>query len=301
MSPTPGAPGTVRHPDVSEISDLAEGLLSPTRSAEVRSHLTDCVLCADVRTSLEEIRSLLGTLPGPARMPSDIAGRIDAALAAEALLDATSPRTDEGATGTAPAPAPARHVSRETSAPVRPAGRPRAATGPGRKRRQAVLAGLTAAAALSLGVFLLQLPWGQEQQSGSKDAAASVLTSPSDSAAFSEGGLEAQVRELLGPPAQTRKSTPDSQNGLSATESGPSETERQGSGIPGCVQQGTGRTEAPLASERGTYKGVNVYLVVLPHPGDPTRVDAYLVDSACENAPAAAAGKLVLTRTYNRL
>ncbi|MFE2324050.1 hypothetical protein ACFXD5_09055 [Streptomyces sp. NPDC059385] len=89
MSPTADTTGTIRHPDVSEISDLTEGLLSPARTAEIRSHLGDCSLCADVRASLDEIRSLLGTLPGPARMPADIAGRIDAALAAEALLDAT--------------------------------------------------------------------------------------------------------------------------------------------------------------------------------------------------------------------
>ncbi|WP_030753853.1 hypothetical protein [Streptomyces griseus] len=92
---------TAQHPDVSEISDLTEGLLSPGRSAAIRRHLDGCALCADVRSSLEEIRGLLGTLPGPPRMPAEIAGRIDAALAAEALLDATVPD-------------PARTVSRET-------------------------------------------------------------------------------------------------------------------------------------------------------------------------------------------
>ncbi|CAM5719671.1 hypothetical protein SANTM175S_06579 [Streptomyces antimycoticus] len=80
---------TDEHPEVAEISALTEGLLSPSRAVDVRTHLASCVLCADVSTSLEEIRSLLGTLPGPVRMPADIAGRIDAALAAEALLDAT--------------------------------------------------------------------------------------------------------------------------------------------------------------------------------------------------------------------
>ncbi|MGW1135967.1 zf-HC2 domain-containing protein, partial [Streptomyces zhihengii] len=80
-----------RHPDVSEISDLTEGLLPPSRAAELRRHLDDCPLCADVHASLEEIRGLLGTLPGAGRMPADVAGRIDAALAAEALLSATAP------------------------------------------------------------------------------------------------------------------------------------------------------------------------------------------------------------------
>ncbi|WP_373569073.1 anti-sigma factor family protein, partial [Streptomyces alfalfae] len=72
------------HPEVTEISDLTEGLLSPSRTSAVRRHLDGCELCADVYASLEEIRDTLGTLPEPPRMPADIAGRIDAALAAEA-------------------------------------------------------------------------------------------------------------------------------------------------------------------------------------------------------------------------
>ncbi|WP_320782390.1 hypothetical protein [Streptomyces sp. CRN 30] len=89
-----------RHPDVTEISDLAEGLLPPSQTTDVRRHLDACELCADVYASLEEIRGLLGTLPGPPRMPDDVVGRIDAALAAEALLSATAPDT----TATAPSP-----------------------------------------------------------------------------------------------------------------------------------------------------------------------------------------------------
>ena len=69
------------HPDVAEISDLTEGLLPPSRTADVRRHLDGCELCADVHSSLEEIRGLLGTLPGPPRMPDDVAGRIVATVA----------------------------------------------------------------------------------------------------------------------------------------------------------------------------------------------------------------------------
>ena len=85
---------TAGHPEVTEISDLTEGLLPPSRTADVRRHLDDCALCADVYASLEEIRGMLGTLPGPSRMPADVAERIDAALAAEALLNATEPDAD---------------------------------------------------------------------------------------------------------------------------------------------------------------------------------------------------------------
>ncbi|MEU3155385.1 anti-sigma factor family protein, partial [Streptomyces griseus] len=75
---------TAQHPEVSEISDLTEGLLSPSRTAEVQQHIAGCDLCSEVRDSLEEIRGLLGTMSAPEPMPDDIAARIDAALAAEA-------------------------------------------------------------------------------------------------------------------------------------------------------------------------------------------------------------------------
>ena len=68
------------HPDVAEISDLTEGLLEPSRTADIQRHLDECELCADVHASLEEIRGLLGSVPGPTRMPADVAERIDAAL-----------------------------------------------------------------------------------------------------------------------------------------------------------------------------------------------------------------------------
>ncbi|MFF7330510.1 zf-HC2 domain-containing protein [Streptomyces sp. NPDC008150] len=164
---------TTGHPDVSEISDLAEGLLPTTRTSDVRRHLAECPDCADVHAALEEIRGLLGTLPGvgdAARMPDDVVTRIDAALATEALLSTGLPAegdedggssagTDaDTAADSVPTPdaaAEADEVSRETSAPEassaagfsspgspasdrpsRPVRRPSLFTGPGRKRRR---------------------------------------------------------------------------------------------------------------------------------------------------------------------
>ncbi|MFD0512250.1 hypothetical protein ACFQ0Q_21235 [Streptomyces aureus] len=163
---------TAEHPEIVEISDLTEGLLSPSRTEEVQEHLHGCELCADVHASLEEIRGTLGTLPGPAHMPADIAGRIDAALAAEALLETKAPAEaeyedkDEAEAQTQSASP----VSRETTpadsptAPAdRPSGHPRAATGPGRggrtrtrRRRGAALGAVFTAAAIGLGVLFLQ-------------------------------------------------------------------------------------------------------------------------------------------------
>ncbi|WP_369203280.1 anti-sigma factor [Streptomyces sp. PU-14G] len=93
------------HPDVAEISALSEGVLPVEREPDLRTHLEACDLCAEVRDSLEEIRTSLGTLPGPVRMPEDVAARIDAAMSAEARTTAEADGTqadgaEAGASGT---------------------------------------------------------------------------------------------------------------------------------------------------------------------------------------------------------
>ncbi|WP_369778259.1 anti-sigma factor [Streptomyces sp. R33] len=311
------ATGTIRHPDVSEISDLTEGLLSPVRTAEVRRHLGDCPLCADVHASLEEIRALLGTLPGPPRMPSDIAGRIDAALAAEALLDSTTPRAGAAQ---ASEPGTPHDVSRETSpaAPAgpgtrRPAGHPAGATGPGRRRarrRIAVIAGLAGAAACALGIFLAGnlLGTGSPDTAARKSGTSTAAEAPTDGT-YTAQGLQGSVHRLL-VPGQGAKTSPQGEQpnntyGLENTTPSPGlapgdRNRTESSPVPPCVQGATGRPDTPLAAEQGNYEGTEVYLLVLPHPGDSARVDAYLVGTECTNTPSAGPSKPLLTRTYPR-
>ncbi|MCX5124005.1 anti-sigma factor [Streptomyces sp. NBC_00347] len=319
MNPTTGATGTIGHPDVSEISELAEGLLSPSRTAEVRSHLGACPLCADVRASLEEIRALLGTLPGPARMPADISGRIDAALAAEALLDATAPHREPepvspaGAADGSPGP-DGPDVSRETPAAplgekgaLRPSGHPAGATGPGRRRarrRVALAGGLLAACAA--GVLVFGLTSGdQAGQDMTARSDASTAQSGSGTPEYTAQGLPGTVRQLLASAARGDQAAGERNNTFGVENSPASEPSlAPGDGgapkAPACVQEATGRTETPLGFESGTYEGKDVFLLVLPHPGGPASVDAYLVASACVTDPSAAPGKPLLTRTYPR-
>ncbi|MFJ7591533.1 hypothetical protein ACIQZO_29985 [Streptomyces sp. NPDC097617] len=305
MSPTTGMTGTIRHPDVSEISDLTEGLLSPSRTAEIRRHLDDCVLCADVRASLEEIRSLLGTLPGPARMPADIAGRIDAALAAEALLDSTQPQAQAVPAGRPRTPH--RDVSRETS----PGGHPTGPTGPGRRRarrRIAVFAGLAGAAACALGLFLFGdfagTPAHDTATRGEASDSAEQPSAASGGSSYTAQGLQNSVRQLIAADRGTKTLPEEGNNtlGLENTTPAPGVApgDRATGAVPGCVQEATGRPDAPIAAERGSYQGTSVYLLVLPHPADSARVDAYLVDTACEQTASGAPGKVLLTHTYPR-
>ncbi|MFH9012885.1 anti-sigma factor family protein [Streptomyces sp. NPDC017943] len=300
------------HPDVAEISDLAEGLLPPSRGSAVRRHLDACELCADVYASLEEIRGLLGTLPGPPRMPDDVAHRIDAALAAEALLNTKNTEGRESteepldSSGARPEDESVARVSRETSTPAgRPAGHPRASTtGPGRKgrtrsgrRRIAVLGTVFTVAALGLGSVLLA-SLGDDQPS--HDTAGERATAPADT--FSEGKLQQQVAGLLA----EEKSEKTEGGGNSRTPFGAA-TAPDGNRtkvfqepvVPGCVRDGIGRDDAALAVEDGRYQGKKALLVLLPAASDPTRVTAYIVDATCvDHRASSTSGKILLERTY---
>ncbi|KUJ67924.1 hypothetical protein ACZ90_23695 [Streptomyces albus subsp. albus] len=358
---------TDEHPEVTEISELTEGLLSPIREAEVRRHLDECPLCADVEASLTEIRSLLGSLPGPPRMPADIAGRIDAALAAEALLDATAPAapadvmepsdiesadpvsreteisagpvsretetladaraetladTEAETSADDPAQAPA---DAEADTPAgsaapgsgsrgadRPAGRPRATTGPGRQtskragrggrvRRwpQVLLGTACVAAVIGVGTLFVQTSGSED---GDRQTAAGHGTSEqpkSPAAALSEAGLETRVQQLLaeqdGHPGANGPS-----RGMTREGSPNAPLRAEEDQLPSCVQAGTGRSEAPLAAQWESYRGTSAFIVVLPHPADGSRVDAFVIDAGCVTATPSAPGTILLTGTFAR-
>ncbi|MEU3707899.1 hypothetical protein AB0E82_37130 [Streptomyces anulatus] len=315
---------TAQHPEVSEISDLSEGLLSPSRAAEVRQHVAGCDLCSEVRDSLEDVRDLLGTMPAPEPMPEDIAARIDAALAAEARP--TAPVVDEpGVVSRETTPVEDTTTDRATSesasrsigapAPSRPAGRSSASTGPGRRparrRRRAVVLGTAfGAAVIGMSVFFLQsiAPSGDS----SKTAADSgVSAAESSGHTYADGTLESQVQDLLGgrasqespgakkvPPGADTKST--SEAVTPDTEASRSPLKAPAVVVPPCVQQATGRTTPALALDEGTYQGTDAYLVVFPHPNDPSRVQAYVVAASCVDTAPESTGQLLLTRSYDR-
>ncbi|WP_395361607.1 zf-HC2 domain-containing protein [Streptomyces sp. YH02] len=319
MTSTAGRANTTQHPDVSEISDLTEGLLSPTRSAAVRRHLDGCPLCADVRTSLEEIRGLLGTLPGPPRMPAEIAGRIDAALAAEALLNATTPESDTSVSRETP-PATAEAAPAAISAPVterpsnratdRPAGRSSAATGPGRagkprRRRVALLSTLGAAfGAIVLGTSLYLSQAGNVTAGGeAADTKKADTVAGAAQLPFSGSPVEDRVRALL-----TENESAGTPRGIGPESmSAGSETKaperNRDSVVPGCVVAGTGRSDAVLKHEQGEYQGKSAYLLVLTDPADSKRVQAYVLDASCAERTTGSgspAADLLFSETYPR-
>ncbi|WP_340377675.1 hypothetical protein U5640_23135 [Streptomyces sp. SS7] len=305
---------TTGHPDVTEISDLAEGLLAPSRSADIRRHLDGCALCADLHTSLEEIRGLLGTFPEAPRMPEDIARRIDAALAAEAV---TGPTAEAGAGAGAETEAEAEaageatgatalvgteapHVSRETAVVAdRPSGHARSATtGPGRKsgkrggrRRVAVLSAVLGAAALGLGGILVS------SLTGGSGPGTSAHGQSTAADTFAQGTLEQKVTDLLG---RAQGSKAPNSLGIAGTTGSPRPRVFTEPTVPTCVQKGIGRGDTVLATEPGVYKGTDALLVVLPDPSDSTKVDAYLMDSTCVTDSSSGPAKILLKASYTR-
>ncbi|WP_329496475.1 hypothetical protein [Kitasatospora herbaricolor] len=308
-SPHPAGP----HPSIDELADLAEELVEDQDTVEsLRAHLNDCPECSETLAALAEVSELLGTVE-TAPMPADVARRIDAALAAEAdradrAAEATSPAGSaaEPAPATAPPerPAPAHTPARSRQEP-RPA--PTAPpAGPGRPRRRSrrrVLLGTAfALAAVTLGALLLRTPAPDQAADTAAGAAAASAPSvpapsfgapslgvPSLGGGQRPGGEAPQEQPAIkgGAPVY-REETLAAQARQLVRAAGPAVQPSDGTDLstrtaPPCAPPGTG---SPLATDRGTFEGVPVDVLVYAEPGNPDQLDVYLVASDCGTAPA---------------
>ncbi|MET7677979.1 anti-sigma factor family protein [Streptomyces seoulensis] len=288
---------TTGHPDVAEISDLAEGLLSPSRSAELRHHLASCTACAEVLAALTEIQGLLGDVPAVPPMPTDIADRIDAALAAEAA----------GRAEQAEPVKPGRHVSRETPTPPdRPARLSRATTGPGRKersrsrRRTAALGAVLTAAVLGAGSLLVQSLGNNSSDKAAQSTAASAVGT------FSGASVKSQVSDLLTAREGLRRGSQRPQQDAETDIAPPGPTQSANTliqteiPVPDCVRRALHAGETVLGAKSGTYADKSAYLVVVPDKADSKRVTAYVVDASCASKRAVGTGSVLLKQTLDR-
>ncbi|GAA3054976.1 hypothetical protein GCM10020229_78480 [Kitasatospora albolonga] len=179
-SPTEPWSGT-DHPDVDLLADLAEGLTDPAPAAELRAHLAGCPECTDTLAALDEVSELLGSLPAE-ELPPEVAGRLDAALAAEAAAPVVLP------SGRSDARARTRQRSRS----------PRRPRVPRRVLVGAVLAVLGTGLA---GALLQSLPTdggAVTASSGAAKADTAAIGPDGSGPLFTDEGLAAQVRQLVG-------------------------------------------------------------------------------------------------------
>ncbi|MFE3880302.1 hypothetical protein ACFXPX_38650 [Kitasatospora sp. NPDC059146] len=302
------------HPSVDELADLAEGLVEPAGAAEaLQRHLDGCAECRGTVEALAAVQALLGTVE-PEPMPADVAARLDAALAEAARADRPSPARPTA--GPERAPATARRTEfpavpvRATAAPSAPPSRPASAPGPGRprprRRRFALLLGAAAAlAAVGLGgALLLHQDDSATRTSAVSAASAGTAGSPGEQSArtphlagpgtvYREDQLAAQVQQLLdrsGSQPGLRATGPAKSGAAPADGSGP---ELSGPASPAApVSPAACRAPAPgtpLATDRGSYQGSPVDVLVYPAAGRPGFVDVFLRSPDC--------GPVVLQRT----
>lgn len=76
------------HLDYDILADLAEGLLEDDQAASVNAHLDSCAECRDRSADLADVSRILAEAPAPS-MPPELAERIDTAIAAESMHNAT--------------------------------------------------------------------------------------------------------------------------------------------------------------------------------------------------------------------
>lgn len=76
------------HLDYDVLADLAEGLLEDDEAASVNAHLDTCADCRDLSADLADVSRILAEAPVPS-IPAELAERIDTAIAAESLNNAT--------------------------------------------------------------------------------------------------------------------------------------------------------------------------------------------------------------------
>ncbi|MEW2356110.1 hypothetical protein [Spirillospora sp. NPDC029432] len=76
------------HYDYDTLADLAEGLLEDDQAASVNAHLESCADCRDRSADLADVSRILAEAPVPS-IPAELASRIDSAIAAESLSNAT--------------------------------------------------------------------------------------------------------------------------------------------------------------------------------------------------------------------
>ncbi|WP_431035172.1 hypothetical protein ACQYWQ_15175 [Streptomyces sp. P6-2-1] len=155
--------------------------------------------------------------------------------------------------------------------------------------------------ALGAGSLLLSsLGPGEEEQAPSAQQRQQSLV-------FSGSPLKSEVSALLQDSASTSPNSPKSASTVPASTRQPQgetgiETPLRADTpvVPPCVTWGIGREETALGVEKGTYRGQEAYLVVLPHPHDAAQVTAYIVDAACATLRTAMKGEVLLTSSYPR-
>ncbi|MFJ5922703.1 anti-sigma factor family protein [Kitasatospora sp. NPDC092948] len=275
---TPHPPS--EHPDLDALADLAEELLPPEQAEPLHRHLAACPSCAEDYAALCGLPELLAGVPAEP-MPSEVADRLTAALAAESAA-----RTETRAEDRPERPATAR--PQPPASPSRtggPAGAPPAAGPgrPGRHRRRAMsllLAAAAVAVAAGLGGVLLSR---NAPTTGASTAKAVGKAATSDPASADASGPRPDTAVGVQGPDFTTEQLPVQIHRLLATRpTGQLAPTDRGTDAAACVLAATGHPDdPPLTTGTGSYQGRPVLALVFRPPGGSGPLDVYLATPDC--------------------
>lgn len=270
------------HVGLDRLADLGEGLLTPGEVADVEAHLVGCAACAAARAELLAVPALLAAAASAEPMPADVVSRVDEALRAS--------RDEVGAaTGHEP-------VGSGASATVTPI--------PVRDRTPTGMRLLQAAALLVVVFAGLGLAFTAFQGGGDESATSAGGAADSTAERSAGGGFPVSASGRNWSPETVTSGVPDivagSLGAVAAQEDSggetpaaprtlaTEETARLAGGPPlaECVTALNDGPVTPLGVDLASWQGNPAVVIVLPTPGDPSTVDAWVVGPECSQADA---------------
>lgn len=287
------------HLDPTRLADLDEGLLAAADARAARAHLQGCARCADVHAGLADVRTRLRALP-PVTLPREVAGRIDAALAAAGAE--SSPLAHQAT----PATEPGERTTARAASSGGPRTEPVRLDAHRRTRDQRRMRVLQAAAAVVLvvggGALGFQALNGVGSGGDDADAGAALGEAPAelgpDSSTAPQRGrvtasdtdytpeqLAGQVRGLLDRVGMTARGDPNNavqERAKPNTTAGDIAALPNPAAVRSCVDALTnGPAQRPLAVDIATFRGRPAAVVVLRTPGDRLSLDVFVVERRC--------------------
>lgn len=266
------------HPDDETLALSQEGLLAAEAELSVRGHLAGCATCAARRDALAAVSGRLAAAADAGPVPADVAARLDHALAAAA-------------------------------APALPSVPDRGPRGMRVLQAAAVVVLLLA----GIGVVASVLQVGGRDSDNATTAGGAVDSAPK---AAESGGFPvtasgrnwapdtvvAAIPELvtgaLGPSVMSDTGDTGDSGGAGGATGGeeeartlrgaPGDTARLASGpaLAECVGALNDGPVTPVAVDLASWQGNPAVVIVLPTPGDPASVDAWVVGPECAQADA---------------
>lgn len=309
----------VEHPDVDTLADFGAGQLEAPVADGVRRHLDGCAECRSRLTSYDDVALLLHDLP-PVRMPDDVLARLEEALREEAAGRRAEPTPLAAPSLQEPAPA-VTAVGRPLGSASRwrrwRAGR----SGTGLAGLAAAAAVVLLVGGVVAGALHVRNGGDAHSRASAGSSGGATLAAPPHSYATTHSGadytkasLAAAIPALIGSPAHAPQAAPlynsgsdaaagtaggptsplpASPAGESGAKSGPTSLSvmdplaQQPAVLFACIAalSGSRSGAVPLAVDIARFNDQPAAVIVLPSPGHPADVEAWVVGPGCGRTP----------------